>query len=131
MGETSLTYGHQLFDLMGEMLKGKTAGEICEQVERISRGVLQGCLTLEQCVVALAVALTRKVIPQAGKIFLETRNVGSVQDLRKAWETWMSGRQKGNSLSRGLVRPARGGVMVGLVSREVMEEERLRVFRVG
>ncbi len=96
VGETPLTYGHQLFDLTGELVKSKTAGEICELIERICRGVLQGCMTLEQCVVSLAVALTRKVIPQAGKVYLETKKIETVEDLRDAWETWMSGRQKGN-----------------------------------
>ncbi len=96
VGETALTYGHQLFELSGEVIKHKTAGEICEQVTRISRGVLQGCVTLEQCVVALATALTRRVMPQAGKVFMESKKVASMEDLRDSWETWMSGRQKGN-----------------------------------
>ncbi len=86
VGETPLTYGHQLFDLMGELVKSKSAKEICELVERICRGVLQGCMTLEQCVVSLAVALTRKIIPQAGKVYLESKKIESMEDLRDAWE---------------------------------------------
>ncbi len=96
VGETSLTYGHQLFEVTGESVKQKSAGEICEQILRICRGVLQGCATLEQCVVALATALTRRVMPQAGRVYLEGKEIGSAEDLRNAWETWMSGRQRGN-----------------------------------
>ncbi len=96
VGETSLTYGHQLFEVTGESVKQKSAGEICEQILRICRGVLQGCATLEQCVVALATAFTRRVMPQAGRVYLEGKEIGSAEDLRNAWETWMSGRQRGN-----------------------------------
>ncbi len=96
VGETSLTYGHQLFELTGESLKTKSASEIMEVVEKICRGVLQGCNTLEECVGALAAALTRRVIPPGGKVFLEGKKLSKLEDVRDAWETWMSGRMKGN-----------------------------------
>ncbi len=96
IGETSLTYGHQLFELTGESLKMKGASEIMEVVERICRGVLQGCSSREDCVAALAAALTRRVIPPGGKVFLEGKKLTKLEDIRDAWETWMSGRMKGN-----------------------------------
>lgn len=96
VGETNLTYGHQLFELSGEALKAKSASEIMERIEGICRGVLQGCSTLEECVVALAAALTRRVIPQGGKVYLEGRKLTKFEDVRDAWETWMSGRMNGN-----------------------------------
>ena len=67
-----------------------------ETIERVCRGVLQGCESLEDAVVALAMALTRKVIPPAGKVYLEGKKVQKMEDLREAWETWLSGRQRGN-----------------------------------
>ncbi len=42
VGETTLTYGHQLYELTGEYLKTKSAGEIVEVLERVCQGVLQG-----------------------------------------------------------------------------------------
>ncbi len=92
VGETTLTYGHQLFELTGEYLKTKSAGEIVEVLERVCRGVLQGCTTLEECVVALATALTRHVIPPGGKVYLEGKKLAKMEDIRDVWETWMSGR---------------------------------------
>ncbi len=38
VGETSLTCGHQLFELSGEFLKVKSAGQIVDVIERICRG---------------------------------------------------------------------------------------------
>ncbi len=57
---------------------------------------MQGCESLEDAVVSLALALTRKVIPPGGKVFLENRKVTNMKELREAWENWMAGRQKGN-----------------------------------
>ncbi len=96
MGETTLTYGYKLFELTGEGLKAKTAGEIMEVIEKVSWGVMQGCESVRECVVALATALTRNVIPPSGKVFLEGKKKERMEDLRDAWETWMAGRLKGN-----------------------------------
>ncbi len=109
VGETSLTYGHQLFELSGEYLKSKTSGEVVELIERVCRGVLQECQTLEEAVVALATALTRRVIPPGGKTYLEGKKFTSMEGLRDAWETWMSGRQKGN-FYKPLISSGMGGV---------------------
>ncbi len=124
VGETSLTYGHQLFELTGESLKAKCASEIVESIERVCRGVLQGCLALEECVVALAAALTRRVIPPAGKTYLETRKLKTMEDVRDSWEVWLSGRMKGNFfrplVSAGVGGPSRG--FVGGASGSVNSE---------
>ncbi len=45
---------------------------------------------------AVATALTRKVIPPSGKVYLEGKELKKMEDLREAWETWLSGRQRGN-----------------------------------
>ncbi len=125
VGETPLTYGHQLFELSGEGMKQKSAGEICEQILRVCRGVLEGCDTKERCVVALAMALTRKVMPQAGRVYLEGREIKSAEGLRDVWETWMSGRQKGNFYRpwMGDFAGERSGIKTerreGFVSREL------------
>ncbi len=112
VGETSLTYGHQLFELSGEFMKAKSAGEIVEVIERICRGVMQGCESMEDAVVALAMALTRKMIPPGGKVFLENRKITRMEELREAWEHWMAGRQKGNFykawISSGMGESSRG-----------------------
>ncbi len=96
MGETTLTYGYRMFDLTGESLKAKTAGEIMEVIEKVSWGVIQGCESVKECAVAVATALTRNVIPPSGKVFLEGKKMERMEDLRDAWETWMAGRLRGN-----------------------------------
>ncbi len=98
VGETPLTYGHQLFETTADVLKHKASREISELIIRVSQGVLQGCKTLEQCVVALATVFTRRVMPQAGKVYMEGKEIDSLEDVRKLWDRWMSGRQKGNYL---------------------------------
>ncbi len=67
-----------------------------EVIEKVSGGVMQGCGSVKECVVALATALTRNVIPPSGKVFLEGKKMETMEDLRDAWETWMAGRLKGN-----------------------------------
>ena len=96
VGETALTYGHMLFEDRSEMLKSKSASEVTEFIERLCLGVLQGCTTVADCAVALATAYTRRLLPQAGKGYLENRKISSMADLRDAWEKWLSGRQRGN-----------------------------------
>ncbi len=96
MGETTLTYGYRMFDLTGESMKAKTAGEIMEVIERVSWGVIQGCESIKECAVAMATAITRNIIPPSGKVFLEGKKMSTMKELRDAWETWMAGRLKGN-----------------------------------
>ncbi len=47
-------------------------------------------------VLAIALALLRRVLPQNGKTFLELRKIGNWGALREALEDWLSGRQRGN-----------------------------------
>ncbi len=125
VGETTLTYGRNLFDLSGEGLKHLAGGDACEHVVKTCRGVLQGCETLDQCVLALARAVTRRVLPQPGKVYMETKPIKSLKELREMWETWVSGRQRGNFYKPWLGdagperRGFRGDVRDWYVSREI------------
>ncbi len=125
VGETTLTYGRNLFDLSGEGLKHLAGGDACEQIVKTCRGVLQGCETLDQCVLALAMAVTRRVLPQPGKVYMETKSIKSLKELREMWETWVSGRQKGNFYKPWLGdfsserRGFRGDTREGYGNREV------------
>ena len=75
VGENALTYSTQLFELSSESVKAKTAGEIMDIVERVCRGILQGCETVTDALLALSMAFTRKLIPPGGKVFLENRKI--------------------------------------------------------
>ncbi len=125
VGETTLTYGRNLFELSGEGLKHLAGGDACEHIVKTCRGVLQGCETLEQCVVALATAVTRRVLPQPGKVYMETKPIKSLKELREMWETWVAGRQKGNFYKPWLGevgterRGFRGDVREGYGGREI------------
>ncbi len=103
-GETAITYGNQLFEANSELFKGKTAGGIAEWLRRVIEGVFQGCRSIEECRLAIALALLRRVLPQGGKAFMETRKVSEWGELRDSLEDWMSGREKGN-----FFRPLGGG----------------------
>ncbi len=67
-------------------------------------GAFQGCKSINDCGVAIALALLRRVLPQSGKAFMETRKVSEWGELRESLEDWMSGREKGN-----FFRPLGGG----------------------
>ncbi len=73
-----------------------SASGIVEWMQRTVKGTCQGCKNLEEGVLAIAMALTRRVLPQSGKMFLENRVVKNWGDYREALEDWMAGRQKGN-----------------------------------
>ncbi len=126
VGEITLTYGRHMFELSGEGLKHLTGGDACEQIVKVCKGVLQGCATLDQCVLALAVAVTRRVMPQPGKVYLETKSITNLKELREMWETWVAGRQKGNFYKpwMGEYNPERRGYRGeqkdGYGSRELM-----------
>ncbi len=96
MGETSLTYGTQLFELTGEAMKAKTAGDVVDTLFRITRGLVQECKTVSDAILAVTLAAARKILPPGGKTFMDSRKITSEQELRDAWEDWMLGRQKGN-----------------------------------
>lgn len=42
VGETTITYGHRIFELTGEALKAKTGDEIVDEISRL-QGVVSGC----------------------------------------------------------------------------------------
>ncbi len=73
VGETSIMYGNQLFEVSSELFKSLNAGGIMEWIKRIACGVCQGCTSVEDCAPAIGLALLRKVLPQSGKAFLESK----------------------------------------------------------
>ena len=96
MGETAITYGNQLLEANGELFKGMTAGGIADWLLRVTKGMCQGSKSVEECMLAIALAVLRRSLPQSGKAFLEMRKIGEWGELREALEDWMSGRQRGN-----------------------------------
>ncbi len=96
VGENSVSYGFKLFEDKCETLKTLTAGQITEFIERLCRGVLQRGTSKEDCVVELALAYTRFVMPQDGRVFLRGRKIEKMKNLMVAWEEWLAGRQPGN-----------------------------------
>ncbi len=96
VGETVTTYGHCIFEMSGETLKAKSADEIVDVISRNCRGLFQDAKSVEDCVFALAMAITRHVIPSEGKVFLENKTMSNLRELRDGWNEWMSGRAKGN-----------------------------------
>ncbi len=95
-GETAITYGNQLLEASGESLKGMTAGGLTDWLVRVTKGMCQGCKGVEDCMLAIALAVLRRNLPPSGKAYLEMRKIGEWGELRDALEDWMSGRQKGN-----------------------------------
>ncbi len=95
-GETAITYGNQLFEANSELFKSMTAGGIAEWLRRVVEGVFQGCKSIGDCRLAIALALLRRVLPQGGKAFMESRKICEWGELRDSLEDWMSGREKGN-----------------------------------
>ncbi len=95
-GETAITYGNQLFEANSELFKSITAGGIAEWLRRVVEGVFQGCKSIGECRLAIALALLRRVLPQGGKAFMESRKICEWGELRDSLEDWMSGREKGN-----------------------------------
>ena len=96
MGETAITYGNQLLEANGDLFKGMTAGGIADWLLRVTKGMCQGSKSIEECMLAIALAVLRRSLPQSGKAFLEMRKIGEWKELREALEDWMSGRQRGN-----------------------------------
>ncbi len=96
VGETAISYGNQLYEANSETFKSMSANNIVEWMQRTVKGTCQGCKTLDDCVLAIALALTRRVLPQSGKMFLENRTIKCWGEYREALEDWMAGRQRGN-----------------------------------
>ncbi len=93
MGETAITYGNQLLEATGELFKSMTAGGLADWLLRVTKG---GCKGVEECMLAIALAVLRRNLPPSGKAYLEMRKIGEWGELREALEDWMSKRQKGN-----------------------------------
>ncbi len=95
-GETAITYGNQLLEANGELFKSMTAGGIADWLLRVTKGMCQGCKGVEDCMLAMALAVLRRNLPPSGKAYLEMRKIGEWGELRETLEDWMSGRQRGN-----------------------------------
>ncbi len=118
-GETAITYGNQLLEANGELFKGMNVGGIVDWLLRVTKGMCQGCQSIEECMLAMALAVLRRSLPQGGKAFLEMRKISEWGELREALEDWMSGRQRGNfykPLGSGPSEVSRG-------YREIVEKE--------
>ncbi len=103
----------------GELFKGMTAGGIADWLLRVTKGMCQGCKSIEECMLAMALAVLRRSLPQGGKAFLEMRKISEWGELREALEDWMSGRQRGNfykPLGSGPSEASRG--YRGIVDKE-------------
>ncbi len=95
VGETPMMYGHRIFEMNSEALKAMSGDEIVDLILRNLRGLYQGARTVEDCLFAHAMALTRQVIPSSGRVFMENRKVTNIRELRESWCEWMAGRMKG------------------------------------
>ncbi len=95
-GETAITYGNQLLEANWELFKSMTAGGLTDWLVRVTKGMCQGCKGVEDCMLAMALAILRRNLPPSGKAYLEMRKIGEWEELRDILEDWMSGRQKGN-----------------------------------
>lgn len=69
----ALLNGHRIFELNGEALKAKTGDEIVDLIGRNCRGLFQNSKSVEDCVFALAIAITRQVIPSGGRVSWKIR----------------------------------------------------------
>ncbi len=68
--------------LTGEALKAKTGDEVVDEISRLYKGLFQGAKTVEECVFALAMAITRQVIPSGGRVFMENRKIGKYEGFK-------------------------------------------------
>ncbi len=96
VGETAITYGNNLLSVNSDMFKAMTAGGIADWLVKTTSGMFRGCNTVEDCTVAVALAVLRRVLPESGKVFVDAKKIGEWGNLRDALEDWMSGRQPGN-----------------------------------
>ncbi len=138
VGETAITYGNSLLGATSELFKGMTAGSMADWLSRTTMGMFRDCESVEDCTVAAALAVLRRVLPESGKMFMDGKKIKNWRDLRENLEDWMSGRQPGNyfksigSLSENSSRgyrasgnvygqgdKSRGNVVGGVVSSNV------------
>ncbi len=96
VGETAITYGNSLLSVNSEVFKGMSAGGIADWLVRTTSGMFQDCKTVEDCTVAAALAVLRRVLPESGKTFIDAKKIGGWGELRDSLEDWMSGRHPGN-----------------------------------
>ncbi len=138
VGETAITYGNSLLGATSELFKGMTAGSMADWLSRTTMGMFRDCESVEDCTVAAALAVLRRILPESGKMFMDGKKIKNWGDLRENLEDWMSGRQPGNyfksigSLSENSSRgyrasgnvygqgdKSRGNVVGGVVSSNV------------
>ena len=89
-----------------------------DTISRLCKGLFQGAKTVEECTFALAMAITRQVIPSGGRVFMENRSINNLRDLRDCWCDWVSGRQKGNFYKMMGSSNGGDGVRLGKVVRD-------------
>ncbi len=85
VGETPIMHGHRIFEMSGEAVKSMMGDETVDLISRNCRGLFQGAKSVEDCVFALAMVITRQVIPSGGKFFMENKTVTSMRELRECW----------------------------------------------
>ncbi len=109
VGETAITYGNVLLSANSDMFKSMTAGGIVDWLVRVTGGMFRECKSVDDCAVAAALAVLRRVLPESGKVFIDAKKVSQWGELRDSMEDWMSGRMPGNYFRSLGSEPASSG----------------------
>ncbi len=79
MGETYISYGPKLLELTGEAMKAKSGDEVVDLLVKCVKGLFQDAGTVEECIFALVMAVSRKTILSGGRTFMENQELEGVE----------------------------------------------------
>ena len=93
VGETVATYGNKLFSLSTDTFKAMTADQF---IELVLGGLFQKVKTVDEGIFVLARAIARYYLLNGGRLFLESRQINTKEELREGLDDWLSTRSRGN-----------------------------------
>ncbi len=110
-GLTAHSAGVRMFGMSSRDVSGKNAVETCRMLSRMVRRLFSGAETVDECHLAVLIALVRRLLPEGGKAYLDNQVIKTYDQLVKAMQGWwtISGGIKVEVLN-SKPKPSGGGV---------------------
>ena len=87
-GYTSQNAAHTFFSYSAKQCENKTALDVYQLAFKTIKRIIGKATTWDECHLAFTIPLIRRLLPQEGQLFLDTKDPKSSEELLEAMQSW-------------------------------------------